>query len=39
MGSLHVDHNFGFGRPLCGLNLAGAKLAFAEIERDPLTAC
>lgn len=29
--------NFGCGRPLCGLNLADAKLAFAEIERSPLT--
>jgi hypothetical protein len=39
MGSLHFDHNFGVGRPLCGLNSAGAKLAFSEIERDPLTVC
>ena len=30
--------NFGFGRPLRGLNLAGAKSACAEVERSLLTA-
>jgi len=29
--------NFGYGRVLRTLNLACAKLAFAEIERSPLT--
>jgi hypothetical protein len=39
MGLLNYPENFGFGRPLCGLSLACAKLAFAEIERGALTAC
>jgi hypothetical protein len=30
--------NFGCGRPLCGLDFAGAKSAFAEIERSSLCA-
>jgi hypothetical protein len=30
--------NFGFGRPLRGLDFADAKSAFAEIERSPLSA-
>jgi hypothetical protein len=30
--------NFDFGRAPCALNLAGAKLACAEIERSSLTA-
>jgi hypothetical protein len=30
--------NFGFGRPLCGLNLACAKLACAEVQRIALPA-
>jgi hypothetical protein len=25
--------NFGYGRPLCGLNFANAKLACAEVQR------
>ena len=33
----HFHQNFGFGSPLCGLNFAEAKLACAEIQRDPLT--
>jgi len=28
----------GFGRSLCALNLAGAKLACAEVQRGPLPA-
>ena len=35
----HFDDNFDSGRALRALNLAGAKLAFAEIERNSLTAC
>jgi hypothetical protein len=38
MVSLHFRHNFGFGRPLRGLDLAGARSACAEIERGSLTA-
>ncbi len=30
--------NFGSGRALRALNLAGAKLAFAEVQRSSLTA-
>jgi hypothetical protein len=30
--------NFGYGRPLRGLNLADAKLAFAEVQRAALCA-
>jgi hypothetical protein len=30
--------NFSDGRPLCGLNCAVAKLAFAEIQRNLCTA-
>jgi hypothetical protein len=29
--------NFGFGRPLRGLDFAAAKSAFAEVERAPLS--
>ena len=39
MKLLYFDDNFGFGRALCALNFAFAKLAFAEIERSSLTAC
>ena len=35
----YFDDNFGFGRLLRRLNLVDAKLAFAEIERNSLTAC
>jgi hypothetical protein len=35
----HFDDNFDFGRAPRALNLAGAKLAFAELERISLTAC
>ncbi len=38
MGSLHVDRNFGSGRSLRELDLAGAKSASTEVQRDSLTA-
>jgi hypothetical protein len=36
--SRSFDHNFGFGCPLRGLDFAGAKSAFTEVQRKLLAA-
>jgi hypothetical protein len=38
MGLADYLENFGFGRALRALNFAGAKLAFAEVQRVSLAA-